>query len=213
MMMDLHVHTKYSLDATGEPREIAKFLKKKGFDGMAVTDHNTIAKTIRKCDINIQDFLIIPGIEVSTSKGHLIGLGIKERIKRGLSLEETIEKIHDFGGIVIVPHPYRLANGIGKKAGEISIEAIETFNGRNSFFSNLMAQHLAKKLDVGGVGGSDAHSIKEAGNGYTILSNVEGVEDVLNQIEKGKTIAGGKNSFLPSLDSLFSFMKRGFKRI
>jgi hypothetical protein len=212
--IDLHVHTKYSQDASGEPKEIAKALKNKGFEGMAVTDHNTIDGV----KFSMKDFVVVSGMEISTSEGHLIGLGIDEPIERGFPLEDTIEMIHDLGGIAIVPHPYRIINGIGGKLTRkisANIEAIETFNGRSSFYSNSRSQRLADALRSGKVGGSDSHSIEEVGIGYTIVHNSETAGEIIDQIKKRETIGGGKNVFSinRSLKSLLSFAKRGFRRI
>ena len=42
LKLDLHIHTNYSEDAIGSIKEIISSLQKKGLDGMAITDHNTI---------------------------------------------------------------------------------------------------------------------------------------------------------------------------
>ena len=47
MKLDLHLHTQYSPDAIGTPQDIAQLLKKKGFQGMAVTDHNTVKGALK----------------------------------------------------------------------------------------------------------------------------------------------------------------------
>ena len=52
------------------------------------------------------DILAIPSIEISSSLGHILGFGCEENIPRDLSPQETIDRIHDLGGLAIVPHPY-----------------------------------------------------------------------------------------------------------
>ena len=42
LKLDLHIHSQYSEDAIGSPEEIIKSLQKKGLQGMAITDHNTV---------------------------------------------------------------------------------------------------------------------------------------------------------------------------
>ena len=39
---DLHIHSKYSYDGILEPKDIVKIAIKKGLDGIAITDHNTV---------------------------------------------------------------------------------------------------------------------------------------------------------------------------
>ena len=42
LKIDLHVHTRYSLDSKTDIKELIKTLKKKDIAGFAVTDHNEI---------------------------------------------------------------------------------------------------------------------------------------------------------------------------
>jgi len=42
MKYDLHIHSKYSYDGILEPRDIVKIAIKRGLDGIAITDHNTV---------------------------------------------------------------------------------------------------------------------------------------------------------------------------
>jgi predicted metal-dependent phosphoesterase TrpH len=76
--LDLHVHSKYSDDAVGSPREIIKSLKKKGLQGMAFTDHNTVRGGIEALKIAPKEFIVIPGIEISTADGHMLALNVKK---------------------------------------------------------------------------------------------------------------------------------------
>jgi predicted metal-dependent phosphoesterase TrpH len=213
MKLDLHIHTCYSQDGSNKPKEFAKTLKQKGFQGMAVTDHNTIRGGLKAMESATQDFLVIPGIEISTSHGHLIALGVTEHIKAGLHPEETIEVIHEKGGIVVIPHPYRLVTGI--KHYFPGAEAIETFNARCSYWSNARAAKLATKLNTGRTGGSDGHTLSDAGTGYTLVENGETMEDVLAEIQKGNTRGEGTPMipFKYAIYSAVAYAKRGFTRI
>ena len=49
---------------------------------------------------------VIPGIELSTSDGEVVGLYIWENIPAGLSLLGAVERIKGQGGIVYLPHPF-----------------------------------------------------------------------------------------------------------
>jgi len=213
MKMDLHIHTIYSQDANVKPRGIAKYLKKKGFQGMAITDHNSVKGALKIRQNPPPDFIIIPGCEISTASGHILALGVTDPVARGLSPKDTIDKIHENGGLAIVPHPFRFSTGIGKNV--YHAEAIETFNGRNFYWGNIRAEKLAIHLGIGKTGGSDAHSLKEAGTGYTVFDNITTLDDALTEIEKGKTKAGGemKIPFRYPFSLAASLAKRGFKRI
>ena len=63
--LDLHVHSQYSEDATGSPKEIIKSLKKKGIHGVAFTDHNTVDGGLKALKIAPKDFIVISGININ----------------------------------------------------------------------------------------------------------------------------------------------------
>src|SRR5207244_9500446 len=100
LKLDLHVHTTASSDAHTRPDELVPRGKDRGLDGLAITDHNVLARDVPSA------LLIIPGIEVSSRDGHIIGLGVSDTIPRGLSADETILQIKRLGGVSIVAHPY-----------------------------------------------------------------------------------------------------------
>ena len=97
LKLDLHIHSQYSEDGAGSPKEIIKILQKKGLHGMAITDHNTVRGGLESLKVAPKDFIVIPGIEVSTKDGHIIGLNVKEDIPRRLTSGETIDKIIEQG--------------------------------------------------------------------------------------------------------------------
>ena len=88
---DLHVHTIYSKDSLITPKDLIFYAKKRGLNAVAVTDHNQLEgawKIARETD-----FLIIPGMEISSSDGHIVALNVKELIPKGFSAVETVERI------------------------------------------------------------------------------------------------------------------------
>ncbi|HEV51558.1 MAG TPA: PHP domain-containing protein, partial [Thermoprotei archaeon] len=75
-IFDLHVHTVFSEDSVNEPQHIIAFAKRKGLSGFAVTDHNTTKGIAAFKDE--KELIVVPGVEISTAVGHLLGLGIFE---------------------------------------------------------------------------------------------------------------------------------------
>ncbi len=191
MIIDPHIHSIYSGDAKGTPKQIIKKARKIGLDGIAITDHNTIKGSAAALDESkkFDDFIIVPGIEISTNKGHVVALGITEEIKSGLSPEETIEHIRDRGGIAIAPHPFvRYREGLCDYVKTLDIDAIETLNSRYIFgFSNWRAKQLAIKRKIPEIGCSDAHFLGAIGSCVTYVEADFSVVDVLNGILAGKT--------------------------
>ena len=101
---DLHVHTTYSKDSLITPKDLVYYAKKRGLNAVAVTDHNFLEGAYKIAKET--DFLIIPGMEVSSADGHIVALNVHELIPRGFSAVETVERIHKAGGVAIACHPY-----------------------------------------------------------------------------------------------------------
>ena len=222
LRIDLHIHSKYSDDGDGSPGDIIKFLKKKGLQGMAITDHNTLTGSLRAVKLRPKNFIVIPGVEISTLEGHIIALNIKEDIRRELTLEETVERIIELGGIPVVPHLHRNMSGIKKKNLEkiiTKISTIEVFNSCSVPQSNLKSADIANEFKLGGTGGSDSHLPEFAGYGYTIVNTSDSnVDSILSEINSKKT--WGEGHTLPvhyrndrMIKSVKKFFQRGFKRV
>ena len=117
--IDLHVHTKFSGDATIPPRLIVDQLYAHPFiKGVAVTDHDTLQGyyRARKLAMAYEDVLIIPGIEVSTPQGHITVLGVEEKPAYPPTIGDVVDFARERAGIIVVPHPYReLGIGHGRE--------------------------------------------------------------------------------------------------
>ena len=220
--LDLHIHSQYSEDGKGSPKDIIKYLQKRGINGVAITDHNTVEGGLKALKIAPKDFIVIPGLEISTADGHIIGLNVKENIPRGFTIEETVEKIIDLGGTPIVPHLIRSMSGIKeKKLKKINkkISAIEVFNACSTPQSNLKTAKVAKKYNLGGTGGSDSHNPKYAGYGYTVIETSDYTTDsIISMINKKKTWGEGTTMPLEyridrMILSVRQFFQRGLRRI
>src|SRR5512136_522702 len=110
---DLHVHSSFSPDSMITSKDLVFYAKKRGLNAVAVTDHNRVEGALKIAKQT--DFFIIPGIEVSSVDGHIVGLNVTEIVPRGLSAEETVDRIHKAGGVAVACHPYALFKGSLKK--------------------------------------------------------------------------------------------------
>jgi predicted metal-dependent phosphoesterase TrpH len=167
---DLHVHTTYSNDSLITPKELVYYAKKNGLDAVAVTDHNYLDGAI-KIAKDTKNFLIIPGMEISSSEGHIIALNINEPIPRNLTAIETVERIHTVGGIAIAAHPSVNFKGCLKNAVCNTFDAIEVINARAFPFQRSVkkATKAAEEFKLSKVAGTDAHYGPQIGYGYTVL--------------------------------------------
>ena len=197
--MDSHLHSKYSPDSKSKLEDIFKVAKKKDIEIIGISDHNTVegSKKAQKLskDYNL---LVIPSIEVSTLEGHILGFGCEENIKRDLQAAETIDLIHDQGGLAIIPHPYCFyRHGLLCKENykELKIDAIETKNARFIIgYCNNKAKKLSKKENLPGLGASDAHFYKFVGDCYSKIDCEKDIDSVLKSIKKAKVEALGKGT-------------------
>jgi len=222
LKLDLHLHSCFSNDAVGTPQDMIASLQKRGLQGMALTDHNTIKGYLKVQKLIPDDFLVIPSVEISTADGHLLALNVMENIPGGLPVEETVERVIDAGGEPIVPHLFRLLSGIKKeklKAIRTKISAIEVFNGCSVPNTNLKTAKVAHTFNLGGTGGSDSHDPAFAGYAYTVVNTTDlRIDTVLSEIKKKKTWGEGVTMPLTyrrdrMVLSIRQYVHRGFKRI
>jgi predicted metal-dependent phosphoesterase TrpH len=187
LKFDLHIHSKYSYDSLLSPERIIKIAKKKGLDGIAVTDHNTIKGGIETSKINRdKDFQVIVGAEIKTEYGDIIGLFLNEEIRTN-KFEEVIGEIKSQGGLNVLAHPYRQYENPGEIVDRVGL--VEAFNARSRKADNERAYGLAKKFKKLVTAGSDAHLAFEVGMGRTIVNN-----EVKEELKNGKTEIEGKES-------------------
>ncbi|USZ67561.1 CehA/McbA family metallohydrolase [Halorussus salilacus] len=188
--VDLHAHTRFfhgherlaqHYDPLGV-RLLAGAARMRGLDGVALTNHDYY----REFDLGAPSAprpnprggqrptpasgggryaATIPGIEVTTTHGHVLVVGPDPPRRTGpgeLTPEETVELAHDRGCAAIVAHPYR--NSTVRNV-EAEFDAIEV-NGKHPRTEEWVAR-LAANHDLPLVGGSDAHYPVEVGRAYT----------------------------------------------
>jgi hypothetical protein len=167
LLADLHIHSCYSFDSLLRPRTILKLARRRGLECIAITDHDSLKGGFEaKKDERDFGIKVIPGIEVSTDSGDIIGLGVES----GIGSKDWISVIDDIrcqGGIAVLPHPFRHHRDVENIAR--SVDLIEVWNGRTTISENKRAQDLAKDVGKNGIAGSDAHLGSEIGNMKMVL--------------------------------------------
>ncbi|WP_407411202.1 CehA/McbA family metallohydrolase [Methanobrevibacter sp.] len=197
--MDSHIHSEYSPDSFAKIDDILRCAKRENIDVIAISDHNTVdgtSEVLRKT--RNTDILAIPSIEISSADGHILGFGCEENIPRDLTPEDTIDRIHDLGGLAIIPHPYCFyRHGLLHKTDykNLKIDAIEVKNARFiAGYCNNKAKNLSKKENIPGLGASDAHYYEFVGDCYSLLDCEKDIESIFKAIKKGKIEAHGKGT-------------------
>lgn len=190
LKIDLHVHTCYSRDSSITLKQVVSFVKKRGLDGVAITDHNTVEGALK---LKTQDIIVVPGIEVSTLNGHLLGLNVTTPIPAKLGIEETIDLIHDAGGIAVAPHPTAFYKSPPSRK-VTTYDAVEVMNASSVPFSVLThySRKFAERLGLPQTGGSDSHYAPELGTAYTVVESGASVDEIVSAIKKGNVSPLGK---------------------
>ncbi|NJD53680.1 MAG: PHP domain-containing protein [Candidatus Methanoperedens sp.] len=202
---DIHTHTrcsgfgKYSFlhfpESVTDPVKAIEAAQRKKLDILCITDHNTIQGAI-KAKKHAEDIDVVIGEEISSTDGEILALFIQEKIKPLLGAPETIDLIHDQGGVAIAAHPFSpQCSSLGKKICHLKLDGVEVFNAyHRDAYSNLMAQTFAPG-NLARLGSSDAHSMDMIGNGYTIFEGRTS-EELRKSIIKRKTTFGGNKTSL-----------------
>lgn len=221
LKLDLHVHTCYSGDSLIKPKDVVNYVKLKGLDGFAITDHQTLRgyKFSKEIGRN-KDIIVIPGIEMNTHIGEILILFIEDDIKfHDNNFHTIVEKVKDNNGIIVIPHPFDFLRDNRLKMNLLNdniinkfIDGIEIINSRIIFKKCITkAKNFNKKYNLFETGGSDAHTLKEIGNGYTLIRDADkSFESIKNcLLEKKSRSMGVLSSPLVHAKTVFNKLKKG----
>lgn len=167
--IDCHVHTRGSYDSSETLDAVLKSAMEAGLDGVVVTDHDCISYAVASVErAEALGLVGIPGVEISTADGHLLGIGIDTRPPAGLAFTETVRRIRQAGGIAVVPHPFQRSRH-GVSADTITgCDGIEVFNAQTvAGVRNRQAARFAADNGYPTFAGSDAHRYDMVGCAYT----------------------------------------------
>lgn len=202
---DLHMHSTYS-DGTSTIEQILHHVHyNTSLDVIAITDHDVIEGALRARDLWAKSsyrFDFVVGEEISTSEGHLLALFVEKHIPPHLSMERSIDLIHEQGGLAVVAHPLnRIFRHSCQRevldriysSNDVWLDGIETWNAS---FCGIYVNRMAMKAnrEIYGwseLGNSDAHTLSSIGRGCTWFEG-KNAQDVRTTIEARLSAPGGK---------------------
>jgi len=178
---DMHIHSIAS-DGTASAAEILDYVERRtDLDVVAVADHERIEGAVecqRLARERGSQIEVVVAEEVTTRSGHLLGVFLQARLRRGQRLETTVAEIHEQGGLAIVPHPFSaFTKGMRMHAimrihlsadPLVYWDALEGYNPSTAGrYGRAATIRLASELDIPIVGNSDAHTLDTIGDGRT----------------------------------------------
>ena len=193
--VDLHMHTDHSHDCATPVEVLMATAREKGLGAIAVTEHNEISGAEAAAALSDEyGVKVILAEEVKTaSQGEVIGLFIKEKIPRGMTLAETVAEIKRQGGLVYVPHPFDRMHAVPDYEHLLDIiedvDAIEVFNPRVAFSAfNDEAVRFAAKYRIPAGAGSDAHVAQGLGTARVRMRDFDGPQEFLESLRGGEIV-------------------------
>ncbi|MFQ5632713.1 MAG: PHP domain-containing protein, partial [bacterium] len=181
--LDIHVHTISSFDGTSNMETLILKAVERGLDAIAITDHDNYdevyialkeTERLKNAGKIPQDFIVIPGQEVSTREGHILALFIQSYIPTELTASETIAEIHRQGGLAIAPHPMEPRFGLGKQVEKLPLDGMVLTGATVSelYRSAGLAKRVRARMAI--FMDTDAHSEDAvAWSGYTIVKTAD----------------------------------------
>jgi hypothetical protein len=192
LAVDLHAHTRFfhgfrRLARLYDPlgaRLLAEMARRRGLDAVATTNHDYY----RDLDVGDDRLSVLPGIEVTTSHGHVLVVGPSPpRLTAAgeLTPEQVVDVAHDRGCAAIVAHPFRNST---VRETDADFDAVE-INGKGTE-SPERVRRFAAERGLPLVGGSDAHLPIEVGRAYTTVDATDPTpEAVVDAIRDGRVEA------------------------
>jgi len=175
-LADLHIHTNRS-DGHLAPVQIVDLaVATQRLNTIAITDHDTIRPAVEAKEYGLKNSYpldIVVGAEISTARGHLLGLYLQDNIPSRRSAEWTIKEIHKQGGLAIAAHPLfkrvksfsedTLIALMANPDPEVHLDGYEVYNaGTNNYSDTANEEALAFYLKYEGqlgaaIGSTDLH--------------------------------------------------------
>lgn len=191
---DLQVHTDASPCSRAAPADVVEAALEAGLDGLAITNHNTLAGYKEVNALAPAGLTVIPGVEVTTTQGHLLALDVQEAPPQADPLT-VIDHIHDQDGLAVLSHPFdRLREHYSTELERIAtrVDGVEAQNSRCLLPRfNQRAREFAIEHDLAITGGSDAHFPMEVGRATTVCD-----QPLRDALDARATRTAGRGGYL-----------------
>lgn len=210
-----HTHTLNS-DGDSPPEYVARWYKDHGYNFLILTDHDQITDPAELSQLQGEDFLLIPGEEVTAQfenkAVHVNGLNVQHVVepRKGKTLVETIQNnvdaVRAAGGIPELNHPNFLWSFGAQEISQVTgVPLLEIFNGVRTVHNyggggypsmeEMWDSLLTGGMRIYGVADDDAHRFQgefgtrqpNPGRGWVVVR-----ADSLDAAELMQSLASGQ---------------------
>ncbi|AKQ65266.1 DNA polymerase X family [Myxococcus hansupus] len=143
-----HVHTTRS-DGRGTPEQVAVAAKTAGLDFVVLTDHNDFEL---RPPVYVQGVLLVHGVEISTSDGHLVALGMSrplEGVRPWMPPGDAVRAVASAGGTAVLAHPVQKRNPWKDDASARQTPGFELYSA-DTFFRQATSNPMSRLLPAVG---------------------------------------------------------------
>ncbi len=188
---DFHIHTQEDPQdrIRYTAKELIDYASHRGFDVLAITNHNVVthSRGLREY-AQRKGILLIPGIEVSVSKKHVILLNREDFDPNQTKTLENIRQYRRDDSLIIAPHPYfPILQGL-RSSLDKAIDIFDAIEYTHFYFKginfNRKAERKAARFDLPLLGVSDAHFLCQVGTTYSLIEAEKNVPSVIRAIKK-----------------------------
>ncbi|MBR4748957.1 MAG: hypothetical protein IK083_05235 [Abditibacteriota bacterium] len=195
--IDMHAHTFCSYCSFTRPEDLLTKAALLGLGGICIMDHHTTrgydmaleaAGDLTERGLLPPGFLILKGVEYSTTEGHICGLFCDGDVPfKEAGAREAVERILDMGGLPVAAHPFH-KTGVGELVHQLEgLAAVEIYSG-SVLREREYLQAARLSSDAARLGSSDSHFLSTCGMCYTLFPDtVKTPEDVRQAILSADT--------------------------
>jgi predicted metal-dependent phosphoesterase TrpH len=195
MKLDLHLHTsRHSPDSFMPPQIMVQRAREIGLDGVVITEHDWLWTEYELDELRAIDpgLVILAGIEVSTRQGHFLAYGVTDpfAVHNGIDVAELCREVHRQGGAVVAAHPYRWNQPFDDILREQrpDLDGLELMSNNMDADVRRRAAKLNGRLNLAGLGNSDAHRVETLGCCCTeFAAPIRDMRDLVEAIRGRKT--------------------------
>ncbi|NSW56802.1 MAG: PHP domain-containing protein [Armatimonadetes bacterium] len=195
---EIHSHTSEHSACSGmTARELIARCAELGIAGLVVTDHHyqwplaelqEIAREVASDGLVVLSAYEVTTVDPRTGRhaGDLLIFGAPEDeppMQIWTPYKEACARARELGAMSISAHPFREGMGAGDRVYEMDVDGIEIFNQNHSRINVAQARQAVLCRGFLGVAGSDAHSVVQVGQFYTVFDRpVQTMDEFITEL-------------------------------